>query len=287
MMLPPKVSRSTIAAHSLGSVNVFVQAEKDSLLAMPIEFFPPAPSKLGTEVRLRVCRVPCNRALVSRVWSGRSARWVASAGRFEHDRNVVVEFFGAAQGAAEANAAIASRSVVNAWVGIMRVLACLRRLAIEVSHRHNWALKSAGETKCRPGRNCTRRSQRSAGPYSGRIRATFSANHERPPVHPTRSAITVAGIVGNCLSSARTTGSICAHADVVTAARSYRGGASERTALATVFRDRASCRAIAACDSFSDRYSRRISAQSSTVITLQSKGAHFSTGITCSLFDRN
>ncbi|WP_217696416.1 hypothetical protein, partial [Mycobacterium avium] len=32
---------------------------------------------------------------------------------------------------------------------------------------------------------------------------------------------------------------------------------------------------------------RRISAQSSTVITLQSKGAHFSTGITCSLFDRN
>ncbi|WP_264002839.1 MULTISPECIES: hypothetical protein, partial [Mycobacterium avium complex (MAC)] len=39
--------------------------------------------------------------------------------------------------------------------------------------------------------------------------------------------------------------------------------------------------------SFSDRCSRRISAQSSTVITLQSKGAHFSTGITCSLFDRN
>lgn len=48
------------------------------------------------------------------------------------------------------------------------------------------------------------------------------------------------------------------------------------------------CCAIAACDSFSDRYSRRISAQSSTVITLQSKGevltfqpelpAHFSTG---------
>ena len=51
--------------------------------------------------------------------------------------------------------------------------------------------------------------------------------------------------------------------------------------------DTAPFRAIAACDKFSDRYNRRISAQSSTVITLQSKGAHFSTGITCSLFDRN
>jgi hypothetical protein len=46
----------------------------------------------------------------------------------------------------------------------------------------------------------------------------------------------------------------------------------------TVFRDRDSCRAISACDNFSDLCSRRISAQSSTVITLQSKGAHFSTG---------
>jgi len=55
----------------------------------------------------------------------------------------------------------------------------------------------------------------------------------------------------------------------------------------TVFRDRDSCRAISACDNFSDLCSWRISAQSSTVITLQSKGAHFSTGITCSLFDRN
>jgi len=29
MMLPLKVSRSTMAAHSLGSVNVFVHPEKD------------------------------------------------------------------------------------------------------------------------------------------------------------------------------------------------------------------------------------------------------------------
>jgi hypothetical protein len=61
----------------------------------------------------------------------------------------------------------------------------------------------------------------------------------------------------------------------------------EAAARVGVLRDRASCRAIAACDSFSDRCSGRISAQSSTVITLQSKGAHFRPGTTCSLFDRN
>lgn len=37
--VPPKVSRSTIAAQSLGSVNVFVQPEKDSFDAIPTEFF--------------------------------------------------------------------------------------------------------------------------------------------------------------------------------------------------------------------------------------------------------
>jgi len=39
MMFPPKVSRSTIAAQSLGSVNVFVHPEKDSLDAIATEFF--------------------------------------------------------------------------------------------------------------------------------------------------------------------------------------------------------------------------------------------------------
>lgn len=34
MIVPPKVSLSTIAAQSLGSVNVFVQPEKDSFDAM-------------------------------------------------------------------------------------------------------------------------------------------------------------------------------------------------------------------------------------------------------------
>ena len=39
MMLPPKVSRSTIAAHRRGSVNVLVHPEKDSLDAMATLFF--------------------------------------------------------------------------------------------------------------------------------------------------------------------------------------------------------------------------------------------------------
>ena|GEM_PF-4936819 len=34
MMLPANVKRSTMAAHSRGSVKVLVQPEKDSLLAM-------------------------------------------------------------------------------------------------------------------------------------------------------------------------------------------------------------------------------------------------------------
>jgi len=34
MMLPAKVRQSTITAHSRGSVNVFVQPEKDSLEAI-------------------------------------------------------------------------------------------------------------------------------------------------------------------------------------------------------------------------------------------------------------
>ncbi|MDP9984676.1 hypothetical protein J2W14_004103 [Pseudarthrobacter oxydans] len=41
------------------------------------------------------------------------------------------------------------------------------------------------------------RSAGSAGAYSGRrIRATFSRNHAGEPDQPTRSAITVAGILG-------------------------------------------------------------------------------------------
>ena len=39
MMVPLNVSRSTIAAQSLGSVNVFVQPESDSLEAIAMELF--------------------------------------------------------------------------------------------------------------------------------------------------------------------------------------------------------------------------------------------------------
>jgi hypothetical protein len=39
MMVPSKVSRSTIAAHSRGSVKVLVQPEKDSLDAIATEAF--------------------------------------------------------------------------------------------------------------------------------------------------------------------------------------------------------------------------------------------------------
>lgn len=42
----------------------------------------------------------------------------------------------------------------------------------------------------------------------------------QPPVQPTRWAITLAAMVGYCRNIARTAGSICAHADVVTGARS-------------------------------------------------------------------
>jgi hypothetical protein len=39
MMVPPKVSRSTMAAQSLGSVKVLVQPEKDSLHAIATDAF--------------------------------------------------------------------------------------------------------------------------------------------------------------------------------------------------------------------------------------------------------
>src|SRR5690348_1020237 len=41
MMVPPKVTGSTIAVHRRGSVNVSVHPEKDSLLAMAMAVFSP------------------------------------------------------------------------------------------------------------------------------------------------------------------------------------------------------------------------------------------------------
>jgi hypothetical protein len=51
------------------------------------------------------------------------------------------------------------------------------------------------------------RSAGSIGRCSGRSRFTLSLNHRIEPVHPTRSASTVAGMSGTSSSSARTAGS--------------------------------------------------------------------------------
>jgi hypothetical protein len=88
--------------------------------------------------------------------------------------------------------------------------------------------------------------------------------------HPIRSAITVAGICGNSLSRSRIRGSTSSTMDP-DPARTYRGGCTDRTALRTVFLAKHSFFAIALIDIRSARYSRRISAQSSTVITLSSR----------------
>jgi type II secretory pathway component PulF len=67
--------------------------------------------------------------------------------------------------------------------------------------------------------------------------------------------------------------------DVGLAERSYRGGASDATALMTVVREIPSLAAILAFGSPSAA-SRRINAQSSKVITLQSSSVHFSSAAT-------
>ena len=79
-----------------------------------------------------------------------------------------------------------------------------------------------------------------------------------------------AGICGNSLSRARIFGSTASTIDP-DPGRIYRGGCTDRTALRTVFLARRSLFAIALIDICSARYSRRISAQSSTVITLPSR----------------
>jgi hypothetical protein len=84
-----------------------------------------------------------------------------------------------------------------------------------------------------------------------------------PRVHPTRSAITVAGIVGAALSWARIASSTASTADP-TGLRSYFGGPSDTSAARTVFREIPNVRAIILIGDPSARCSLRISAQSST-----------------------
>ena len=81
-----------------------------------------------------------------------------------------------------------------------------------------------------------------------------------------RSAITVAGMSGNSASNDRIRGSNPSTADP-TGARSYFGGTSEANASRTVFLASPNLRAIGLIPISSDKCNRRISAQSSTVIT--------------------
>src|SRR5680860_758728 len=111
---------------------------------------------------------------------------------------------------------------------------------------------------------------------SGLIAATFCRNHVADPVHPTRSASTVAGIEGVASSSCLT---CCSNGSklLTTGEREYSGGPTEATAFATVFLEILRSLAICAFDTPSLRCSLRINAQSSKVITFPSwVGAHFS-----------
>jgi hypothetical protein len=80
---------------------------------------------------------------------------------------------------------------------------------------------------------------------------------------PTRSAITVADIVGNALNNSRIRGSKTS-TDEPAGARWYFGGPSDANADRTVFLEIPNTRAICEIDMFSARCNRRTSAQSST-----------------------
>ena len=94
------------------------------------------------------------------------------------------------------------------------------------NHRSHWAASPASHVS---------RSAGSGRRYNGRSSATFSRNHVIEPVQPIRSAITVAGIPGCSSRIARTLASTASNA-VGTSGRSYFGGPSEASALATVDR---------------------------------------------------
>lgn len=110
--------------------------------------------------------------------------------------------------------------------------------------------------------------RRSAGPFgafSGRSSATRFRNHDGDPAQPTRSAITVAGIVENSASSARTRGSNSSNTDGLGGCL-YDGSSGEASALAIAFRDSPGCLAICAFGTPSAKCNCRIKAQCSKVI---------------------
>jgi hypothetical protein len=84
--------------------------------------------------------------------------------------------------------------------------------------------------------------------------------------HPIRSPITLAAIVGYAISSSRIRGSNPSATDP-SGSRTYLGGPSDRSAARTVFRETFLIRAICLIGKPSARWSRLISAQSSTSIT--------------------
>jgi hypothetical protein len=84
--------------------------------------------------------------------------------------------------------------------------------------------------------------------------------------HSIRSPITVAGIVGQARSSSRIRGSTTS-ATQPCGWRRYAGGPSAANAFFTVFFEHPNTRAITLIGIRSARYSRRISAQSSTLNT--------------------
>ena len=106
----------------------------------------------------------------------------------------------------------------------------------------------------------------SGGRQAGRSSATLVRSVRPEYGHPIRSAITLAGIVGYAASSSRIRGSNASATDPF-GSRSYLGGPSDRSAARTVFRDTFLIRAICLIGSPSARWSRLISAQSSTSIT--------------------
>jgi hypothetical protein len=123
----------------------------------------------------------------------------------------------------------------------------------------------------------TSRSAGSGRRSSGRSRATFSRNHDGEPDQPTRSAITVAGMSGNSASNVDTRSSNGVNDVASTGRREYFGGSLDATPRATVLREIPNRSAIRAFGTPSTA-NRRISAQSSKVITLQSLSAHLPSG---------
>jgi len=106
----------------------------------------------------------------------------------------------------------------------------------------------------------------SGGRYTGRSSATRALNVRIEYDQAIRSAITVAGIVGQARNNSRIRGSTGSTTDPVRDRR-YAGGPSTTNAFFTVFLEQPNTRAITFTGIRSARCSRRISAQSSTLNT--------------------